>query len=472
MSARKTAITALLIASFICAPQYGLLPGAAPAYAFGEFTISDEAELGKKFNVLVRSRMPLVMDPEIVNYFQTMVDRLSANMPKQPFPFRVSVICNNVVNAFAVPGGYIFIHTGLINAMDHESEVAGVLSHEMAHVTQRHIASRVEKSQQISILTMLGVLAGALIGKDAGQAAIMGSAAAGTAAILNYSRADESEADQVGMSYLVAAGYPPQGMMNAFQILQRPQWTTGYGEIPSYLSTHPAIATRITDMRSKIAQMPASVQKRSEKDTEYLRIQALIRGRYAEPESARHYFLQQEKGPNKCVAYLGEGVLYNRLNKVADAEVAFAKAVQCNPNDSMTIREAGIFHYMKGNTARAEDLLNQAMRLNAHDYMALFFIARLQVDQGNLREAENSYKKILRYVPEDSEVHYYYAQCLGKSDQLFKAYLHLAYSALYSNDKSRITQYLGKAQGLAKDTAQKQDLERFDEIYSERSKYW
>lgn len=123
------------------------LQGAIPVQAalFGSFGVKDEKELGRKFDVLVRSRMPLVEDPEIKGYIQSIVDRLSKTFPPQPFPFTANVLLHNSMNAFAVPGGSVFVHTGLIMQLDHESELAGVLGHELAHVTQRHIATRMER---------------------------------------------------------------------------------------------------------------------------------------------------------------------------------------------------------------------------------------------------------------------------------------------------------------------------------------
>ncbi|MEG1609737.1 MAG: M48 family metalloprotease, partial [Bilophila sp.] len=139
-----------------------LLPwttGVAQAALFGSFGIKDEQELGRKFEVLVRSRMPLVEDPEIKRYVQAVVDRLATGFPAQPFPFKANVLLHNSMNAFAVPGGQVFVHTGLIMQLEHESELAGVLAHELAHVTQRHIATRMERAQAVTIASLVGALA-------------------------------------------------------------------------------------------------------------------------------------------------------------------------------------------------------------------------------------------------------------------------------------------------------------------------
>lgn len=132
-----------------------------PAQAFlgfGGFGIKDEKELGRKFEVLVRSQLPLVEDPEVSLYVKSIVDRLAKSIPPQPFDFTSGVILHNSMNAFAVPGGHVFVFTGLMMNLDKESELAGVLAHEMAHVTQRHVASRIERGRYLTIGTLLLVI--------------------------------------------------------------------------------------------------------------------------------------------------------------------------------------------------------------------------------------------------------------------------------------------------------------------------
>ena len=477
-AARNTAAR-LAVAGVLLAALFTplLTPNRAEAALFGDFTIADEAKLGREFNIMIRSRLPLVQDPEIIDYFERMVQRLSSGMPPQPFPFQVSVIRHNAVNAFAVPGGYIFIHTGLVTAMNDEAEVAGVLAHEMAHVTQRHIARRIEASQTVSLLSMVGMLAGAFLGGEAGGAAIIGTAAAGQAAMLNYSRADESEADQVGMNFFLAAGYRPGGMVDAFKVLQRPQWRTG-SEFPEYLSTHPAIANRISEISGRLRSTKnLRPDKNDPKEhEEFLRIQTLVRGRYTDFELAMPVFNELLNGKEgktaQCLANLGMGIAYERRNQVKNATESFGKAVSCRPNDPIVIREAGRFHFLKGDKNTAATLLTRAIRLNGHDYMAMFYYARLLESGGELGKAAQYYQTVLRYVPEDSEVHNNYAMVLGKNQQLFQAHLHLAYSALYENNPRKTQQLYEKAKQQAKTEADKADLEIFDQKFKERSAYW
>jgi len=446
----------------------------APGQAFavlGRFTIQDEKELGEKFNVMIRSRMPLVQDTEIVGYVEGLVQRLAATMPPQPFPFTVSVIRHNAVNAFAAPGGYVFVNTGLLLALENESEVAGVLAHEMAHVTQRHIARRVESSQVVGLLSILGMLAGAFLGGDAGIAAVAGSMAAGQAAMLSYSRSDEREADQVGMNYLTRAGYPPQGMIGAFEILSRRQWLVG-SAMPTYLSSHPDIGERIKDMNIRVGALPAAKQGKQDDNRRFLRVQALVRARYSDPAGALQAFSKQLNGPNTCIALMGLGVLAARQNRVSEAAGRFDQALACAPDDELIVREAGRFHYTKGNKDRGVALLRQAVALSPGDVLALYYYARSLGDLGKTQDAIEMARKVLAKVPEEAEVHELLARLYGEQRKMFLANLHMAYGGLYENNEKKLRQFMDRAKKLAASPEDQALMSRLDKLYQERKEFW
>ena len=460
-------LSILLICAMACSSL--LLPG--QAHAWRKFTIKDEKELGEKFNIMIRSRLPLVQDTEIVGYVEGIVDRLAKAMPPQPFPFTVSVIRHNAVNAFAAPGGYIFVNTGLLLAMDNESEVAGVLAHEMAHVTQRHIARRIENSQLIGMLSIIGMLAGVFLGGESGAAAVTGSMAAGQAAMLSYSRSDEREADQVGMNYLIRAEYPPQGMINAFEILSRRQWLVG-SAVPTYLSTHPDIAERIRDMNIRVASLPPNQQAKQEDNRRFLRVQALIRARYSDPQGATQIFAGQINGPNKCMALMGMGILAARRNRINEATEHFDQALACAPNDELIVREAGRYHYTKGNKDRGVSLLRQAVSINRNDVLALYYYARSLGDLGKNNEAVEIARQVLLALPEEAEVHELLARLYGNQRNMFLANLHMAYSGLYENNERKLRQFLDRAKGLAASPSEQALLSRLEKAYQERKEFW
>ncbi len=443
----------------------------APAHAFlgfGDFGIAEEKEMGRKFEVLIRSQLPLVEDPEVSLYVKHLVNKIAKIIPPQPFNFTSGVILHNSLNAFAVPGGHVFIFTGLMMQLDNESQLAGVIAHEMAHVTQRHVAARIERGKYLTLASLLAAVAGVLVGGEGGSAIIAGAMGASQSAMLNYSRMDESEADDIGYQYLVAAGYPPEGMAGGFKKIREKSVMSGGSNIPTYLSTHPEIGARITNVMAKVRTEPKSINKRKVNNTQFKRVQTLLWARYGTIQAARHRFLA-DKSP---LALMGTAMLLARENKIQEANMTFEKALAQGPKDPLILREAGAFHYRKGDTARAEILLSTAMHLDSRDYMAQFFYARLLDETGRTLNAEPYYQEVLRILPEDQEVHAAYARSLGRSGKHFEAYLHLAYSALYRNDKRKTKQYLDQARSNIKTSTHKSAIARFDTKYKERKEIW
>ena len=154
--------TALLVLLAFLLPQ--LCPVPARAFFFGGVSIKDEKEMGHKFDVMVRSSLPVVEDPEVSQYVKYLLDRLVKALPPQPYSFKATVVLHNSLNAFAVPGGYVFVFTGMIMNLDREDELAGVLAHELAHVTQRHVAARLERAQYLTVGSLLLAIAGVAAG--------------------------------------------------------------------------------------------------------------------------------------------------------------------------------------------------------------------------------------------------------------------------------------------------------------------
>lgn len=440
---------------------------------FFSFDLKDERELGEKFNAIIRARLPLIEDTEIDNYVVGLVQRLVKVMPPQPFPFTVSVIADNAVNAFAGPAGYVFVFTGLLINMDHESEVAGVLAHELGHVSQRHIAKRMVEMQALSIGQLVGMLAGAVIGTttrnyDLGGAMAVGSQAAAAQTYLKYSRDDEQEADQVGMNNLVAAGFRPQGLIEAFEAMQRLKWLQGGGTIPTYLSTHPGLVERISYLKDRIKLLPLAVQNRKENDAAFKRIQMLVRARYTDAKNAVAYF---QKQPNPtCMDKVGLAIAMSRaLENVRQAQPAFESALACAPNDPLVLREAGRYFLKIREFARAKTLLEAAVRQSPNDIDVLFEYGRLLAQEGNPRAALPYLQQVCMRAPEIGEIHAVYGQALGQTGDFFHAYLNLAYAAIYDNNAKQAEFQMEKARSAAKTDSDRRELTRLDETMKKRS---
>ncbi|MBT5861413.1 MAG: M48 family metalloprotease [Woeseiaceae bacterium] len=217
---------------------------------------NDEAQIGSAIMRDIRNSGQVVEDPLVTEYINQIGNKIAAQTNNGDYDFTFFVIKDSRINAFALPGGYIGIHTGLLEATRSEDELAGVLAHEVAHVTQRHIARAIHASSKQSILStaiMLGaVLAGAASGSSdvmqAGMAVAQGTAMQQQ---INFTRSNEHEADRIGISALAGAGFDPYGMASFFNVLSRQTTRAPNERIPEFLMTHPVTSSRIAEARDR-----------------------------------------------------------------------------------------------------------------------------------------------------------------------------------------------------------------------------
>ena len=215
---------------------------------------AQERKLGEDFMRRARRSLAFSNDPEVSTYIQNLGQKLVARSDEPGMRFHFFVVADPSVNAFAVPGGFIGVHTGLLLSAESEGELASVLAHEIAHITQRHIP-RMLADQQRNMPAMAALLAAVLLAGSGGQAA----AALATATIaqqgINFTRASEEEADRVGISLLAQAGFDPRGMPAFFERMQRIN-RPNESNLPEFLRTHPVTTARISDSRNRAEQYP------------------------------------------------------------------------------------------------------------------------------------------------------------------------------------------------------------------------
>ena len=233
-------------------PEMGTAGGSA-------LSLEDEYRLGRMVMRGLRESGQLVDDPEIGEYLQSVGLRLSSLAQDGNRSFNFFLVKDPAINAFALPGGFIGIHSGLLMETANESELAGVLSHEIAHVTQRHIARRLESQSRTSLVSAAAMLAAILLGSVAGGNASMGavSAVQGLTAQqqINFTRENEYEADRVGIGTLAAAGFDPNAMPSFFDTMGR-RTQLGPNGMPELLRTHPVTSARIAESKGRASQYP------------------------------------------------------------------------------------------------------------------------------------------------------------------------------------------------------------------------
>ncbi|GAB6110388.1 beta-barrel assembly-enhancing protease [Desulfomicrobium salsuginis] len=440
------------------------------AYAFGEFTIRDELELARKFDLIIETRFPVIEDTRITGYVQTLVDRLVAAMPPQPFPIKVTVVRNGALNAFASAAGHITIFTGLITNLAGEDELASVIAHELAHVSERHIAKSIEQGQLAGAGSLLGILAAVLVGSQGGgegaSALALGSVAGAKAMQLKYTRENETDADQYGLGFLVDAGFGPSGMTSAFEKIRKLQWISGGGDVPSYLSTHPGVDERVGYMQERVARLPKAVRERRSDNAEYERVKMLVQAWYTDANSALALFSAPPKPT--CRDRLGRAIALSRLGRAEEAGKAFSEAMVCNPSDVLWKREYGRYAFEFGDLATSVKLLQETVLRDPNDLYALFFYARAVAEQGNYAASVSAMERVAKDVPRDSEVLENLARYQAAMGRGFDAHLNYAKAFAYKRQFTKYAFHMEKAEALA---AGGKDREKIGQVRSEIAEY-
>ncbi|WP_462159791.1 beta-barrel assembly-enhancing protease [Pseudoalteromonas sp. GB56] len=217
--------------------------------------LEKERAIGEVMMMQVRGTSPVVDDPVLNEYLSTLGNKLVSHANDVRFPFSFFLIDNPEINAFAFYGGHVGVHTGLISQADNESQLASVIGHEIAHVTQRHLARRLQQQQDNSGLTIAGMIAGllaTLVSPDAGLAIISGTQTQSALSQLTHSRGAEQEADRIGMRTLYDAGFDPK---ESGEFLTKLSAQLRYKQKPPvFLLTHPLPQSRVSDVRLRAQQ--------------------------------------------------------------------------------------------------------------------------------------------------------------------------------------------------------------------------
>ena len=257
-----------------------------------------ERALGQQWERLYRSQVPTSSDPLIIDYLEHLLDRLAVHSELQDKHLDLILVKNETLNAFAVPGGVIGVHTGLFNYAQSENQLSAVLSHEMAHLSQRHYARQLEQQKNMSIPFYAGMLASLVLmatsgsNSDAGLAALASTQAAAIDAQLRFSRQNEQEADRIGLQTMVDAGLDPYAASDMFEEMLR---LTRYGRRPpEFLLTHPVTESRVADARNRAMHYP---RKEYDDNIEYQLMRTRIRVRSEEtPQMAVKRFKAEVEG--------------------------------------------------------------------------------------------------------------------------------------------------------------------------------
>jgi len=381
---------------------------------FAEFTIQDEKKLGKEFYDKMEEHKLILNNKILKDYITKIGNLVLAQTTKAPFNFNFYIIDSSAINAFATPGGYIYINKGLIMAAENEAQLAGVIAHEIGHANARHVASIIEKSQKLNMAALAGLLAGVFLG-GGGQtsAAIAAFSLAGASSMtLRYMREHEEEADRMGMEYLVKAGYYPAAMIDFLKIMKQNEFLSK--TMPSYLQTHPGSDDRIIYLDSLIlTQYHQSGAKNIIGNLS--RIQAVIPLDISEL-SDRYKQLEQslKSDPDNVDLLYNIALAEDQLGQTESSLKHFQKALSLSPQDDEILKSIGLIYLKMGKADLAQDYLLHALSSNPNNDEITLALAKAYFSTGKYQKALDGYLSVKDKELDDTDINYFLAMTYGK----------------------------------------------------------
>jgi len=342
--------------------------------------------------------------------------------------FNFFLIDNPVVNAFAGPAGHIGIFTGLLLTTETESELASVIAHEIAHVSQKHLVRRFEEASRMNIPMAALTLATALLGSGSqlGSAALMGMQAGMIQKNINFTRANENEADRIGIHTLAEAGFDPRSMPVFFDRMGRA--TRFYGaEMPEFLRTHPITINRIADSRGRAEAYP---YRQYPADTRYYLLRATLREKqYADPDDAVLFF-QKTLSDGRYRNELGQrygyvlALMRNRDYKTARTELN--KLLKAEPHQiAFQITEARLYQ-KSGEVAKGVATLKAALQFSPDNYPLTMAYTQALMDTNRSALARQTLEALALQRPNDASLYQLMAQATSNAGDINQAHEYLA----------------------------------------------
>ncbi|MGD0828604.1 MAG: M48 family metalloprotease [Desulfobaccales bacterium] len=398
---------------------------------FKSLTVEREKQIGEEFLLELQQETTLIEDPFLTSYINHLGQKLVAQMGPQPFKYKFYIVKDPVMNAFAVPGGYVFLYTGMILMAEREEELAGVMAHEVSHIYCRHMAQMVDKSKMITVASLLGALASVFVGGAMAQPLIVGALGGGEAAMLSYSRDFEGQADTMGFKWLLKAGYNPEGMVSMFKKMNKQRWFEG-GKVPLYLRTHPYTDDRIVVLTNKLEIHQKELPPYgNHPDFQYFTIK--LNSICGNPHQLLRAMTQDGiREPQNPVFAYGRALALAKLEQPVEAAAAFQQALKLDPGNLIIQRELALFYFDQNRYQEASQLLEELTRRAPQDEVTLYYLGRICQERKQTDQALPLFEKVYRLNPTYGEVYYNLGTLYGEKGQLGPAHYYLGLYSLRS----------------------------------------
>ena len=375
----------------------------------GETTISPQVErrIGESIMREIRRDGAYIDDAEVSEYLGNVGARLTQETAGARHDFEFFAVRDPVFNAFALPGGFVGVHTGLLAATDTESELASVLGHEIAHVTQRHISRMIGQQQQMQMPMLAALAAAILLGRSRPDLAAGAAAAAQAGAVqtqLNYTRDFEREADRVGMQALAGAGFDPSAMAAFFEKMQRAGRIGDDGSVPGYLRTHPMNAERIADAQARAQNQP---YKQHLDNPEFQLTRAKLRAGTGDARDAVTFFesaLRDGRYASESAVRYGLASAQLRARRPRDADAEVTRLRKAGGSGPMIETLAARVKQALGDNAGALATLAQARVRYPHSRPVVYAHISALLDAGRAQDAAAQLVEAVRTYPRDQRL--------------------------------------------------------------------
>lgn len=414
--------------------------------AAGLMTPKRERQLGKAFMRSIRRSQQVMDDPMLTDYIQALGRKLVKDSGLEGTPFSFFLVDEPQINAFAGPGGYIGIYTGLILTTHSESELASVLAHEMAHVTQQHLLRAWETASNMALpnaaVLLAAVLLGAAVGGDAGLAAALGGQAALLQQQINFTRSNEKEADRVGIEILAKAGYEPLAMPTFFSRMSQANRVYA-SSLPEFLMTHPVTTSRTADALGRAEQFP---YRQAPLSLRYQMVRANLTQRRIEhaDDAISELTLMLEDGRyrNRIALEYGIALAKLRAGRHAAARSDLARLNREQPDSVELAVALAKAEAADGDSRSALQRLDRALAVQPSSYALAFTYAEIALQAGDAASVASRLGLFRQFHADEPRVYKLLSEAEGKLGREAAGHEYLAEYYYLSGDLARAVRQL------------------------------
>ncbi len=409
-------------------PNLPSLPGLSPP------SEDEESRISREFRREARKHLKFVSHPEVERYVDRIGRRILGATGPQAFDYRFFVVEDNQLNAFAVPGGSIYVFSGLIERAKTTDELAGVMGHEIVHVKARHMA-RSSGPDAISVLSLLGMVLLARSGNGAQAAGMVGQAVAATRQAA-YSRQLEMEADTLGARYMTAAGYDPKGAIAFLKTLDQERALNPI-DVPAYVMSHPITQERVANAELVIRSLGPG-QPRAESPESLKKIQTIIRmGRPDRDNVVAELAKSARQNPGNPEQLYLLGFAQQLQGNMPEAQRNLEEARKARPDNPALQRDLGRLYGQTGDFVNARQAFDRALALEPSEPLTYLYLGEMLEQSGDLKSAVGAYLNAHNLAPLWERPPQKLGMVYGKLDRRGDGYYYLAKAFVLLDDDDR-----------------------------------